>query len=74
MGLSARKVPKTIYITPEQNEALEILAKLTKVAQSEFIREGIEWTLKKYHEVIKSSNGEKILIMQEDQDKEVSNK
>ncbi len=74
MGLSARKVPKTVYITPEQNEALDMLAKLTKVAQSEFIREGIEWTLRKYNDLIKSSNGEKILIIQENQEKEVSNK
>lgn len=52
MGITSKKVSKTIYITPEQNEALEKLTQKTKVPQSEYIREGIEFALKKYKDII----------------------
>ncbi len=54
MVMTSRKISKTIYITLEQNEALEKLSQKTKVPQSEFIREGIELALKKYKDVLES--------------------
>lgn len=56
MGLTNRKVTKTVYITPEQNNALERLAKATRIPQSELIREGIELALKKYEKVIQGED------------------
>lgn len=52
--MKSRKIPKSIYITIEQQEALEKLSEKTKIPQSEYIREGIEIALKKYQHVIKS--------------------
>lgn len=57
MGITAKKISKTVYITPEQDEALKKLYEKTKVPQSEYIREGIELALKKYQHVI--GNGKK---------------
>ncbi|HEX3036139.1 MAG TPA: ribbon-helix-helix domain-containing protein [Thermodesulfobacteriota bacterium] len=52
--MTAKKISKTVYITPEQDEALKKLQEKTKVPQSEYIREGIELALKKYQQVIEN--------------------
>lgn len=54
MGITAKKISKTVYITPEQDEALKKLQEKTRVPQSEYIREGIELALKKYQQVIEN--------------------
>ncbi len=43
-----KKISTTIYITPEQNEALKVLNEKTKVPVSEYIRQGIDLVLEKY--------------------------
>lgn len=53
MGLTNKKITKTVYITPEQNQALNELSEITKVPQSEFIREGIALALEKYKKLVK---------------------
>jgi predicted DNA-binding protein len=43
-----KKISTTIYITPEQNEALKLLNQKTKVPVAEYIRQGIDLVLEKY--------------------------
>ncbi len=43
-----KKISTTIYITPEQNEALKVLNERTKVPVAEYIRQGIDLVLEKY--------------------------
>ncbi len=43
-----KKISTTIYITPEQNEALKLLNDRTKVPVAEYIRQGIDLVLDKY--------------------------
>jgi len=43
-----KKISTTIYITPEQNEALKVLNNKTKVPVAEYIRQGIDLVLDKY--------------------------
>ncbi len=43
-----KKISTTIYITPEQNEALKLLNERTKVPVAEYIRQGIDLVLDKY--------------------------
>ena len=47
-----KKISTTIYITPEQNEALKNLNERTKVPVSEYIRQGIDLVLEKYKDQI----------------------
>jgi hypothetical protein len=44
--MARKKISTTIYITPEQNEALKLLNQKTKVPVAEYIRQGIDlvWT------------------------------
>jgi predicted DNA-binding protein len=50
MVMPRRKVSTTIYITPEQNEALKVLALKTKVPVAEYIRQGIDLILDRNRE------------------------
>ncbi len=43
-----KKISTTIYITPEQNDALKLLNERTKVPVAEYIRQGIDLVLDKY--------------------------
>ena len=43
-----KKISTTIYITPEQNEALKLLNQKTKVPVAEYIRQGIDLVLERY--------------------------
>jgi predicted DNA-binding protein len=47
-----KKISTTIYITPEQNEALKLLNDRTKVPVAEYIRQGIDLVLDKYKGVL----------------------
>ena len=50
--MARKKISTTIYITPEQNEALKLLNKRTKVPVAVYIREGIDMVLEKHeHEL-----------------------
>jgi hypothetical protein len=44
--VSKKKLATTIYITPEQDEALKRLNAATKVPPAEIIRQGIDLVLK----------------------------
>lgn len=46
--MSKKKISTTVYITPEQNEALHELHDRTKVPVAVYIREGIDLVLKQY--------------------------
>jgi predicted DNA-binding protein len=46
--MSRKKISTTVYITPEQNEALHLLHDRTKVPVAVYIREGIDLALKQY--------------------------
>ena len=43
-----KKISTTVYITPEQNDALHLLHDRTKVPVAVYIREGIDLVLKQY--------------------------
>ena len=47
--MSRKKVSTTVYITPEQDERLKELHGRTKVPVAEYIRQGIDLVLDKYH-------------------------
>lgn len=55
MGLTNRKITKTIYITPEQGKALDNLSRITKVPQSEYIRQGIDLVIKHYERTVEAT-------------------
>lgn len=46
--MARKKISTTVYITPEQNEALHVLHKRTNVPVAVYIREGIDLVLKQY--------------------------
>ncbi len=46
--MARKKISTTIYITPEQNDALKLLNERTKVPVAEYIRQGIDLVLEKY--------------------------
>jgi predicted DNA-binding protein len=50
--MARKKISTTIYITPEQNEALKALSAKTKVPVAEYIRQGIDLALEKYRELL----------------------
>ena len=45
--MARKKISTTIYITPEQDEALKQLHAKTKVPVAEYIRQGIDLVLEK---------------------------
>jgi len=47
-GMARNKISTTVYITPEQNEALKLLHHKTKVPVAEYIRQGIDLVLEKH--------------------------
>jgi hypothetical protein len=47
-----KKISTTIYITPEQNDALKLLNERTKVPVAEYIRQGIDLVLDKYRRAL----------------------
>lgn len=50
--MARKKISTTIYITPEQNEALKLLNQKTKVPVAEYIRQGIDLVLEKYKDIL----------------------
>jgi len=50
--MARKKISTTIYITPEQNEALKLLNERTKVPVAEYIRQGIDLVLDKYRRAL----------------------
>ena len=46
--MARKKISTTVYITPEQNDALHLLHDRTKVPVAVFIREGIDLVLSRY--------------------------
>ncbi|HEV8324616.1 MAG TPA: ribbon-helix-helix domain-containing protein [Myxococcota bacterium] len=46
--MARKKISTTVYITPEQDEALKKLNGRTKVPIAEYIREGIDLVLARY--------------------------
>ena len=50
--MARKKISTTIYITPEQNEALKLLNERTKVPIAEYIRQGIDLVLEKYRRAL----------------------
>lgn len=46
--MSHKKLSTTVYLTPEQDEALKRLSGFTQVAVSKYIREGIDLVLAKH--------------------------
>jgi hypothetical protein len=46
--MSRKKLSTTIYVTPEQNDALKLLHARTKVPIAVYIREGIDMVLHTY--------------------------
>ena len=48
MAMARKKISTTVYITPEQDEALKQLHSRTKVPVAEFIRQGIDLVLEKH--------------------------
>jgi predicted DNA-binding protein len=50
--MARRKISTTIYVTPEQDEALKLLNARTKVPVAEYIRQGIDLVLDKYRSAL----------------------
>lgn len=50
--MSRKKISTTVYITPEQNERLQLLNKRTKVPVAVYIREGIDLVLERYEHAL----------------------
>ncbi len=48
--MSRKKISTTVYITPEQDLQLKALTHRTKVPVAEYIRQGIDLVLEKYHD------------------------
>jgi hypothetical protein len=46
--MARKKISTTVYITPEQGEALKLLHQRTRVPVAEYIRQGIDLVLEKY--------------------------
>jgi hypothetical protein len=47
LAMARKKISTTVYITPEQNEALKLLHEKTRVPVAEYIRQGIDLVLEK---------------------------
>ncbi len=45
----AKKVSTTVYLTPEQLDALKALSERTRVPVAEYIREGVEMVLQRHN-------------------------
>ncbi len=46
--MARKKISTTVYVTPEQNDALRTLHERTKVPVAVYIREGIDLVLAKH--------------------------
>ncbi len=46
--LRLKKVPTTVYLEEEQAKALKELSERTRVPQQAFIREGVDYVLRRY--------------------------
>lgn len=47
LAMARKKISTTVYITPEQDEALKLLNQKTRVPVAEYIRQGIDLVLEK---------------------------
>jgi predicted DNA-binding protein len=50
--MARKKIPTTVYLTPEQAEALKSLHERTKVPVAEYVREGIDLILERNADVL----------------------
>ncbi len=50
--MARKKIPTTVYLTPEQAEALRSLHERTKVPVAEYVREGIDLILERHADVL----------------------
>lgn len=50
--MARKKISTTIYITPEQDQQLKALNRLTKVPVAEYIRQGIDLILEQHRDQI----------------------
>jgi len=50
--MGRKKIPTTVYLTPEQAEALRSLHERTKVPVAEYVREGIDLILERHADVL----------------------
>ena len=49
-SVGRKKISTTVYITPEQDELLKQLSRVTKVPAAEYVREGIDLVIEKHRE------------------------
>jgi len=52
-----RKIPTTVYLTPEQDMALRTLTQRTKVPLTELVRRGVDLLLESYGFPIRPKDG-----------------
>lgn len=50
--MARKKIPTTVYITPEQKRQLDLLHERTKVPVAVYIREGIDLVLAQHQHVL----------------------
>lgn len=50
--MARKKIPTTVYLRPEQAEALRSLHERTKVPVAEYVREGIDLILDRHADVL----------------------
>jgi len=50
--MGRKKIPTTVYLTPEQTEALRELHERTKVPVAEYVREGVDLVLERHADVL----------------------
>jgi predicted DNA-binding protein len=50
--MGRKKISTTVYITPEQDEALKLLRERTKVPTAEYIRQGIDLIIEREQHVL----------------------
>jgi predicted DNA-binding protein len=50
--MGRKKIPTTVYLTPEQAEALRALHERTKVPVAEYVREGVDLVLEHHSDVL----------------------
>jgi predicted DNA-binding protein len=50
--MGRKKVPTTVYLTPEQAESLHALHERTKVPVAVYVREGVELVLRRHADIL----------------------
>lgn len=57
--MTNRKIVTSVYLTLEQDEALELLAEATRVKRSEYLREGVDLIIERYKDSIERRKKER---------------